>query len=693
MLDKPGRVVAIDLVGPFPESVDGFCYGLVIIDLFSRMTSTYGLKTKADAADQVISWIENFKKHTSHDVYCIRSDNAGELTSNKFNKFLRDKKIMHELSIPYEHHQNGAVERTNRLLLDMARTFIIHARLPATLWCLALKQATFVFNRVVHDGANKTPYELCLGTKPSLHMVKLFGCRAFLHNINYLKQFVPRSRPLVHVGVSEVANGWVLWDPITNKLERGALVEFDESCLPCEGSDHANMNHVLSSIQARTLGDFTQIREMEIQDACIASTVSVAPFMSDAPETYQQALNSSDRTEWLQACDAEIQMMLSLHVWDEVPRTNGQEILNCCWVFALKRNQEGQITNCCARFQWEVASFDVKSAFLHSDIDHNVYIRPPPGVAVSPGCVLKLRKALYGTRQASRCWWLHLKSKLATIGFVPNPEDQSTYVYVDKNDFAFLWVHVDDGLFTASSPTLMLQLKKSLNSVLDLKWDESLSSIVGLRVKKDANGFLIDQPMLVDKIINLNPSAIKTRTLLPSSDLESNPSKEMDRKYLSRIGCLLYLAQGSRPDISFAVNYLARFSMAPDKSHWSALDHLIAYVCFTASTALPIRATGDANDCIRTFVDANWGGEGSRSVHGLISTVWGAPISWGSKRQTCAARSSCQAEYMALSFGSKDCCYLKSLLSQFIPVTPPLIFSDSKAAVHISKDCGTRKAH
>jgi hypothetical protein len=286
-----------------------------------------------------------------------------------------------------------------------------------------------------------------------------------------------------------------------------------------------------------------------------------------------------------------------------------------------------------------------------------------------------------------------LKSKLATIGFDPNPEDQSTYVYADKNDFAFLWVHVDNGLFTASLPILMLRLKKSLNSVLDLKWDESLSSIVGLRVKKDADGFLINQPMLVDKVVNLNPSAIKTQTPFLSSDLKSNPSKEMDRKYLSRIGCLLYLAQGSRPDISFAVNYLACFSIALDGSHWSALDHLIAYVCFTASTALPIHASGDANDCIRTFVDANWGGEGSRSVHGFISTVWGAPISWGLKQQTCAARSSCQAEYMALSFGSKDCCYINSLLSQFIPVTPPLIFSDNKAVVHFSKDCGTRKAY
>jgi hypothetical protein len=258
---------------------------------------------------------------------------------------------------------------------------------------------------------------------------------------------------------------------------------------------------------------------------------------------------------------------------------------------------------------------------------------------------------------------------------------------------AFLWVHVDDGIFTASSTTLMTRLKSLLSSVLDLKWDATLSSIVGIWVKEIAGGFTLDQPMLVEKIVNLSPSTIKTRTPLPNTDLLSNSAREMDREYLSRIGCLLYLAQGSRPDITFAVNYLARFSMSPDESHWGALEHLISYVRYSSHLSLPIVADGSDSDCIRTFVDANWGGEGWRSVHGFISTVWGAPISWSSKRQTCVARSTCQAEYMALSFASKDSCFIHSLLSNFFSIKSPLILSDNKAAVYISKDCGSRKDH
>jgi hypothetical protein len=413
-------------------------------------------------------------------------------------------------------------------------------------------------------------------------------------------------------------------------------------------------------------------------------------------------MTSPDSSEWLSACDAEISMMLQLRVWDEVPRTPDQEILTCRWVFALKRNQEGKIVKykarivaqgfkqvhgvnvtetfaptptfsslrfllaMASRFRWPVASFDVKSAFLHSDINHNIYIQPPAGVSVPSGSVLKLWKALYGTRQASRCWWLHLKSKLATIGFVPNLEDQSTYTFCDGSDRAFLWVHVDNGLFTASSPLLLETLKGRLDSVLDLKWDAWLSSIVGLRVWEIDGGFTIDQPMLVQKIINMDPSNIKTRTPMASLDLVSNPSREMDKEYLSRIGCLLYLSQGSRPDITFSVNFLARFSMAPDSSHWSALEHLISYVRYTAHLSLPVVSKKDKLDSVKTFVDANWGGKGVRLVHGYLTYAWGSPVSWSSKRQTCLARSTCQAKYMALLFASKDVCFVSSLVSKFL---------------------------
>jgi hypothetical protein len=66
------------------------------------------------------------------------------------------------MSIPYEHHQNGGVERTNHSLLDIAHTFMVDAKLPIILWPFAFKQAAYVFNRVAHDGSLKALFEICM---------------------------------------------------------------------------------------------------------------------------------------------------------------------------------------------------------------------------------------------------------------------------------------------------------------------------------------------------------------------------------------------------------------------------------------------------------------------------------------------------------------------------------------------------
>ncbi|KAI7963833.1 hypothetical protein MJO29_004260 [Puccinia striiformis f. sp. tritici] len=104
------------------------------------------------------------------------------------------------------------------------------------------------------------------------------------------------------------------------------------------------------------------------------------------------------------------------------------------------------------------------------------------------------------------------QSKLALIGFWPNLEDQSTYIYKSGEDMEFLWVHMDDGLFTASSQALLDKLKSKLDEVHDLKWDLMLSSIVGIHIKEIKGGSTLDQLMLIEKILNFDPSNIKARS-------------------------------------------------------------------------------------------------------------------------------------------------------------------------------------
>ncbi|MBW0579980.1 hypothetical protein O181_119695 [Austropuccinia psidii MF-1] len=212
------------------------------------------------------------------------------------------------------------------------------------------------------------------------------------------------------------------------------------------------------------------------------------------------------------------------------------------------------------------------------------------GMDVPKHKVLKLNKALHGTKQASRCWWLHLKSILQRIGFVNNKEDPSTYTLNRGDEQAILWVHVDDGALTASSDMLMKTLITQLNSYLKIVWDNAVNGLVGVSITPTKDGFKFWQLDFIDKLTGLTPSKIVAKTPLPMNcQLESTySSNAMDKPYLQRIEILLYIAQASCPDKTYAVNYLARFSLNTSDSHWHALEHLIAYLRGTRSMGILI---------------------------------------------------------------------------------------------------------
>lgn len=92
---------------------------------------------------------------------------------------------------------------------------------------------------------------------------------------------------------------------------------------------------------------------------------------------------------------------------------------------------------------------------------------------------------------------------------------------------------------------------------------------------------------------------------LESSDEGTLPVE--GSKYLSVLGSLLYLAIGTRPDLAFAVNFLARFSSRPNSDHWLAIKHLLRYVSGTKTEGILFQDQSDDTPLI-TYCDANWGG-------------------------------------------------------------------------------------
>ncbi|MBW0538815.1 hypothetical protein O181_078530 [Austropuccinia psidii MF-1] len=571
----------------------------------------------------------------------------------------------------------------------MARTSLLAANLPNSLWPYAFKHAVWIFNRTLHADNKITPYEIVGKRRPSLVALRVFGAKSYIFNHSSLKNISAKGFVGYHLGITPDSKGWLFWIPDCKTIIRSASMKFDKETPYMNGS---RINVELANIQVNDIFDASMIKQIELQDSFVSEINLGHDVVDIIPVSYDEALISAELDGWKQAISEELQCMKDQDVFEfhdlgdalqEVPR---ESILSTKWVFTKKTRPRKFKSRLVARgfcqihginfketfaptptfgalrmlfsiacqHAWPVFTFDVKVAFLHSLIDKPVYLWPPKGIKVPPHSVLKLKKALYGTKQAAQCWWLHLKNILHRIGFTSNGKDASTYSYHSNEGSAILWIHVNDGALTGSSKDLLEKIRTQLNAHLQVKWDAE--------------------------------SNITSTSPLPSPCvLESNACTNMDKEYLRQIGMLLYIAQGSRPDISFAVNYLARFSMATDNSHWQALEHLIGYMRKTRDMGVIISANNDPKD-ITCYLDANWGGEGSRSTHGFIMMHGGNSIMWQSKQQVTVAASTAQAEYIALSFAAKEALWLSNMFSQFLNNPLPQLLSDNKTAIGIANE-------
>jgi hypothetical protein len=349
-----------------------------------------------------------------------------------------------------------------------------------------------------------------------------------------------------------------------------------------------------------------------------------------------------------------------------------------------------------AKCSWPVYSFDFVAAYLHSPIDNDVWVKPPEGLEVPNRHACKLKKALYRTRQAARCWWKHLQGKLKELGYTPSQYNNSLYILKHPTEKGAIWVHVDDGVVTGSSNDILKTLEKDLKDCLEIKWQSGVDTIVGVEVMKTPTGFDLRQKKLIDKILveswdqkSLAKSPLPTGYAAESTSEDGDVSTST--AYLSIIGSLSYLAVGTRPDIAFAVNYMARFSSKPSPNNWKALRHIVNYVANTIDRCLCIHPP-DSNWPLQCFSDAGWGGEFQRSSYRIYLSFYGAPILWIARQLHTVAASTCHAEYMALGMATRQLLWVQQLIQDVMGhCFKGHLVCDNESAIKVSKDNSSNK--
>ncbi|MBW0537409.1 hypothetical protein O181_077124 [Austropuccinia psidii MF-1] len=120
IVNQPGDLIVADLLGPYEASLNNKRYILMIQDAFSWVVVAIPLIDKSKAKTYLINWIRQFLNVTAYKIKTLRTDNGTEFKNHFLNDFLVKNGIIHEYSMPYEYHQNGQIERTDRTISEMA---------------------------------------------------------------------------------------------------------------------------------------------------------------------------------------------------------------------------------------------------------------------------------------------------------------------------------------------------------------------------------------------------------------------------------------------------------------------------------------------------------------------------------------------------------------------------------------------
>ncbi|CAI7780432.1 unnamed protein product [Closterium sp. NIES-54] len=232
----PLEVVHMDLVGPMrTEGTGGELYFLTMVDEWSRFTWARPLSKKSDVAAAIKEdWLPMVERQAVRLVKVLRSDRGGEFLGAEFTKFLKKNGIRHQLTCPGPPQQNGIAERANRTIGEAAKTLLGAAGMPYKFWPEAVRHVITVKNRVLTHVGDKhwVPYERWLGKKPSIDMLRVWGCMGLV--------MVPKEQRhklevaavwAVHLGMAPGSKGWLMWDPKSKRTLVSRDVKFLEDVM------------------------------------------------------------------------------------------------------------------------------------------------------------------------------------------------------------------------------------------------------------------------------------------------------------------------------------------------------------------------------------------------------------------------------------------------------------------------------
>lgn len=478
--------------------------------------------------------------------------------------------------------------------------------------------------------------------------------------------------------------------------------------------------------------------------------VTASPSSYDEPRTIKEAFAREDGDKWREAVNEELAALATKGVYEVANLPPDRSALTAKMVLKVKRDQYGNVEKYKARlvargFQQEegidfdevfaptaqstsfrvlcaMAAFenaimrqiDVSTAFLNGELDEEVYLQVPKGIGMD-GVVWRLKKALYGLRQAARAWYDKLTEVMSMLGFTRTEADpclfyRHTRVFLTENSGfdtpIFILVHVDDAIICGGYDNAVEQTLYDLMGCFEVKDLGEPAYFLGVEIHRTPDYISLTQEAYCHKVLKTygmenctgKATPMATGTVMTK---EGTPLPDSNQ-YRAIVGSLLYLSVKTRPDIAYAVGVLSRYMSCPTEQHMTAAKHVLRYLKSNPGVGITYRREESNKYCppersgcdrqLRVFSDSDFAGDKDtrKSTSGMVAFLASAPIMWSSKLQSLVTTSTTEAEFVAAASALKEGLWIQKLLKEVYHVlyetaifAPIKLLLDNQAAIQL----------
>jgi len=355
-----------------------------------------------------------------------------------------------------------------------------------------------------------------------------------------------------------------------------------------------------------------------------------------------------------------------------------------------KMNTIRTIISIAANHGWKLFQLDVKNAFLHGDLEEEVYMEIPPGFnsRETEGKVCKLKKSLYGLKQSPRAWFGRFRNEVCSMGYRQSNADHTLFFKHNYDKITILVVYVDDIVITGDDDKEILCLKRALARSFEVKDLGYLHYFLGIEVAYGAQGIYLSQRKYVLDLLKetsmLNCKPVTTPIEYNHRILADSGDPVDKHQYQRLVGRLIYLSH-TRPDIAYAVSIVSRYMHDPRSSHLDAVHRILRYLKSCPGKGILFSNHGHMK--VEGYTDADWAGclDDRKSTSGFCVLVGGNLVGWRSKKQSVVARSTAEAEFRAMASGICELMWLRILLSELHLYcgSPLQLYCDNQAAINM----------